>query len=230
MKINCIIVDDETLAVEVLQSFLNTYIDFDVLAVFNNAEEALSFLNHNKVDVLFLDINMPVMNGIDLIKSYDNKHNTKIIVTTEYREFAADCFDLDVVDYLLKPIPVSRFIKCIKKVEQHIKKDLILAEKTDFIVLKVEKKMVKVALNNILFAEGMKEYVKIITTESTYITHRTLVSIEEELPENLFVRVHKSFIVSRSKIVSKTGNLLQVADYTIPIGRTYSKSVKTSIL
>lgn len=230
MKIKCIIVDDEPLAIEVLVNYFKNYPDFEVSGVFNNSIQALDFLKKNVVDVLFIDINMPLMSGFELIKLYDNKNNTKIIITTAYREFAAESYDLDVLDYLVKPIPMSRFIKSISKIENELKKGIIAPQKNDYIIIKVDKKMVKLGLDEIIFVEGMKEYVKVITAEKTYITHRTLTSISEELPENLFSRVHKSFTVSLNKINSIEGNLLHISGYKIPIGRKFTKEVKAKIL
>lgn len=230
MKIKCIIVDDEPLAIEVLVNYFKNYSNFEVLDVFNNSVQALDFLNKNVVDVLFIDINMPLMSGFELIKLYSNKNNTKIIITTAYREFAAESYDLDVLDYLVKPIPMSRFIKSISKIENELKKGIVMPQKNDYIIIKVDKKMVKLGLDEIIFVEGMKEYVKVITAEKTYITHRTLTSISEELPENLFSRVHKSFTVSLNKINSIEGNLLNISGYKIPIGRKFTKEVKAKIL
>lgn len=230
MKIKCIIVDDEPLAIEVLVNYFKNYPDFEVSGIFNNSIQALDFLKKNVVDVLFIDINMPLMSGFELIKLYDNKNNTKIIITTAYREFAAESYDLDVLDYLVKPIPMSRFIKSISKIENELKKGIIAPQKNDYIIIKVDKKMVKLGLDEIIFVEGMKEYVKVITAEKTYITHRTLTSISEELPENLFSRVHKSFTVSLNKINSIEGNLLHISGYKIPIGRKFTKEVKAKIL
>ncbi len=230
MKIKCIIVDDEPLAIEVLVNYFKNYPDFEVSGVFNNSIQALDFLKKNVVDVLFIDINMPLMSGFELIKLYDNKNNTKIIITTAYREFAAESYDLDVLDYLVKPIPMSRFIKSISKIENELKKGIIAPQKNDYIIIKVDKKMVKLGLDEIIFVEGMKEYVKVITAEKTYITHRTLTSISEVLPENLFSRVHKSFTVSLNKINSIEGNLLHISGYKIPIGRKFTKEVKAKIL
>lgn len=230
MKIKCIIVDDEPLAVDVLLKYFESYSGFEIIGVFNDSVLALDFLKKNVVDVLFIDINMPMMSGFELIRLYENRNNTKFIITTAYREFAAESYDLDVLDYLVKPIPMSRFIKSISKIENELKKSVSHPSKNDFIIVKVDKKMVKLFLEDIIFIEGMKEYVKVITPDKTYITHRTLTSISEELPENLFSRVHKSFTVSIDKINSIEGNLIHISGYKIPIGRKFTKEVKAKIL
>ncbi|MBS1550317.1 MAG: response regulator transcription factor [Bacteroidetes bacterium] len=230
MPIQCMIVDDEPLATDVIQSYLRSFSDFEVVAVFNNSVQALEYLNNHVVDVLFIDINMPLISGFELIKLYSNPHQTKFVITTAYSEFAAESYDLDVMDYLVKPIPISRFIKCINKIEAHFKKPIVPINKNNYIILKVDKKMVKLNHDEILFIEGMKEYIKVITAEKTYITHKTLSSISEELPNQLFHRVHKSFTIATNKVKSIEGNILNISGYKIPIGRKFAKEVKTKIL
>lgn len=230
MKIKCVIVDDEPLAIEVLVNYFKSYPDFEIIGEFNNSIQALDFIKKNSTDVLFVDIDMPMMSGFEMIKLYENKNSTQIIITTAYREFAAESYDLDVLDYLVKPIPMSRFIKCVSKIEHAMKKETVAPTKCEFIIIKVDKKIIKLSLDDIIFIEGMKEYIKVITLDKTYITHRTLTSISEELPENLFYRVHKSFIVSLNKINSIEGNILHMSGYKIPIGRKFTKEAKSKIL
>lgn len=229
MKIKCVIIDDEPLAADILINYFKNYPEYEITGIFYNSVQALDFLKKNVVDVLFVDINMPLMSGFEIIKLYENKNNTKIIITTAYREFAAESYDLDVLDYLVKPIPLSRFVKSISKIENELKKGAV-SIKNDHIIIKVDKKMVKLSFDEIIFVEGMKEYVKVITPDKTYITHKTLTSISEELPESLFSRVHKSFTVSLHKINSIEGNLLNISGYKIPIGRKFTKEVKSKIL
>lgn len=229
MKIKCVIIDDEPLAADILINYFKNYPEYEITGIFYNSVQALDFLKKNVVDVLFVDINMPLMSGFEIIKLYENKNNTKIIITTAYREFAAESYDLDVLDYLVKPIPLSRFVKSISKIENELKKGAV-SIKNDHIIIKVDKKMVKLSFDEIIFVEGMKEYVKVITPDKTYITHKTLTSISEELPESLFSRVHKSFTVSLHKINSIEGNLLHISSYKIPIGRKFTKEVKSKIL
>ena len=225
MKIKCVLVDDEPLAIKVLQNYFNNFTDFEVIATFNNSLEALDFINGTPVDAVFLDINMPMMTGFELISLIENK--TKVIITTAFREFAAESYDLDVLDYLVKPIPLPRFIKCINKITTEFNlKNNIKVETTkgdSHIFIKVDKKMMKINIEEILFVEGMKEYIKVVTPDKTYITHKSLTSLSEELPADRFLRIHKSYVIALNKVKSIEGNRVQIQSYTIPIGRNYSK-------
>ncbi|KIQ21069.1 LytTR family DNA-binding domain-containing protein [Flavobacterium sp. MMLR14_040] len=232
MKIKCVLIDDEPLAIKVLQNYFNNFTDFEVIGTFNNSLEALDFINSTTVDAVFLDINMPMMTGFELISLIENK--TKVIITTAFREFAAESYDLDVLDYLVKPIPLPRFIKCINKIttEYNLKNNIkVETTKGDsHIFIKVDKKMMKINIEEILFIEGMKEYIKVVTPDKTYITHKSLTSLSEELPADRFLRIHKSYVIALNKVKSIEGNRIQIQSYTIPIGRNYSKDVKNKIL
>jgi len=232
MKIKCVLIDDEPLAIKVLQNFFTNFTDFEVVATFNNSLEALDFINSTPVDAVFLDINMPMMTGFELISLIENK--TKVIITTAFREFAAESYDLDVLDYLVKPIPLPRFIKCINKIttEYNLKNNIKVetAKGDSHIFIKVDKKMMKINIEEILFVEGMKEYIKVVTPDKTYITHKSLTSLSEELPAEKFLRIHKSYVIALNKVKSIEGNRVQIQSYNIPIGRNYSKDVKNKIL
>lgn len=232
MKINCVLIDDEPLAIKVLQNYFANFADFEVIGTFNNSLEGLDFINSNNVDAVFLDINMPMMSGFELISLIENK--TKVIITTAFREFAAESYDLEVLDYLVKPIPLPRFIKCINKIttEFNLKNNIKLeSHRTEpHLFIKVDKKMVKVNFDEILFIEGMKEYIKVVTVDKTYITHKSLTSLTEELPLDRFIRIHKSYTIAVSKVKTIEGNRIQIQSYTLPIGRNYSKDVKIKIL
>ncbi|MCV9928893.1 LytTR family DNA-binding domain-containing protein [Flavobacterium sp. LS1R49] len=232
MKIKCVLIDDEPLAIKVLQNYFTNFPDFEITGTFVNALEALDFINNNTVDAVFLDINMPMMTGFELISLIENK--TKVIITTAFREFAAESYDLEVLDYLVKPIPLPRFIKCINKItteynlKNNIKVENHRAEPHLFI--KVDKKMIKINIDEILFVEGMKEYIKVITLDKTYITHKSLTALSDELPVDRFMRIHKSYLIAVNKVKSIEGNRIQIQSYTLPIGRNYSKEVKSKIL
>ena len=232
MKIKCVLVDDEPLAIKVLQNYFVNFPDFEIIGTFNNSLEALDFVNNNTVDALFLDINMPMMTGFELISLLENK--TKVIITTAFREFAAESYDLEVLDYLVKPIPLPRFIKCINKItteynlKNNIKTETVRTDSHIFI--KVDKKMMKINIDEILFIEGMKEYIKVVTPDKTYITHKSLSLQSEELPADRFMRIHKSYTIALDKVKSIEGNRVQIHTYTLPIGRNFSKNVKVKIL
>ncbi len=232
MKIKCVLIDDEPLAIKVLQNYFTNFTDFEVIATFNNSLEALDFINSTQVDAVFLDINMPMMTGFELISLIESK--TKVIITTAFREFAAESYDLDVLDYLVKPIPLPRFIKCINKIttEYNLKNNIKVetAKGDSHIFIKVDKKMMKINIEEILFVEGMKEYIKVVTPDKTYITHKSLTSLSEELPSDRFLRIHKSYVIALNKVKSIEGNRVQIQSYNIPIGRNYSKDVKNKIL
>ncbi|WP_369013846.1 LytR/AlgR family response regulator transcription factor [Flavobacterium anhuiense] len=232
MKIKCVLIDDEPLAIKVLENYFTNFTDFEVLATFTNSLEALDFINSTTVDAVFLDINMPMMTGFELISLIENK--TKVIITTAFREFAAESYDLDVLDYLVKPIPLPRFIKCINKIttEYNLKNNIKVetAKGDSHIFIKVDKKMMKINIEEILFVEGMKEYIKVVTPDKTYITHKSLTSLSEELPQDRFLRIHKSYVIALNKVKSIEGNRVQIQSYNIPIGRNYSKEVKNKIL
>lgn len=234
MKIKCIIIDDEPLAIKVLQNYFKNFNDFEVVATFTNSFEALNFINSTLIDVVFLDIKMPIMTGFEIIHLIENVPKPKFIITTAYREFAAESYDLDVLDYLVKPIPITRFIKSINKIsseinlKNNIKIDTFKVEPHLFV--KVDKKMVKLIIDEILFIEGMKEYIKVVTTDKTYITHKSLTSLTEELPSDQFVRIHKSYTIALNKIKFIEGNRIQIHSFTLPIGRNYNKEVKNRIL
>ena len=232
MKIKCVLIDDEPLATKILQNYFTNFPDFEIIGTFHNSIEALDFINNNAIDIVFLDIHMPLMTGFELIRLIENK--TKIVITTAFREFAAESYELDVLDYLVKPIPLPRFIKCIHKIEadfnlkNNLKVDTLKIDPHIFI--KVDKKMVKIIIDEILFIEGMKEYIKVVTADKTYITHKSLTALSEELPEEKFTRIHKSYIIAVNKVKFIEGNRIQVHSYTLPIGRNYSKDVKIRIL
>lgn len=232
MKINCVLIDDEPLAIQVLEKYFESFPYFEVIASFTNALEGLNFLNNNpQVDVLFVDIKMPVMTGFELVNLL--KFKSFVVITSAFREFAADSYEINVLDYLVKPIPFPRFIKCIDKLqaEFNLKNNLKSDSQSDpYIFVKVDKKMIKINLNQILFIEGMKEYVKIITKDKTFITHRSLSSLSEELSEANFIRVHKSYTIGIDKVDFIEGNRIQINNHTIPIGRNFIKEVKTRIL
>ena len=232
MKINCVIIDDEPLAINVIKSHLQEFQNITIVDTFNNPLEAIYTLENKDIDVLFLDINIPKMNGLDFLRNTPVKPH--VIITTSYREFAADSYDLDVLDYLVKPIPFPRFLKSINKLTQRIHnnesiKSSIIQEES-YIFLKVDKKLVKVKYDDILFIESLKDYIKVSTITGNYIVHKSLTSITEELPENNFLRIHRSYTIAIDKVKSIEGNSIEINDKRLPIGRKYVNNTKQIIL
>jgi DNA-binding LytR/AlgR family response regulator len=236
MKNNCLIIDDEPLASNVIKSHLKIFKDFNVLAICQDALEAYSYLTNNKnpkVDLMFLDINMPEISGIDLLKTLDHKPLT--VITTAYREFAVEGFELDVFDYLVKPIAFNRFAKTINKIEQHF--DLVNTHTTtvpenedDYLFVKVDKKMVKVYFSDILYIESLKDYVRIVSTTENLITHSNIGNFTANLPSEKFVRIHRSYTVALARINAVEGNNVIIGNKIIPIGRNYQTEIKKLIL
>jgi DNA-binding LytR/AlgR family response regulator len=232
VKVKCIIIDDEPLAVKVIQNHLNEFQNMELVGIFHTPMSALPAIESNEVDVIFLDINMPKMSGLEFLRTLTVK--PLIVITTAYREYAVESFDLDVLDYLVKPIPFGRFLKAINKITKRIRyehdrgSDKGLLEEP-FIFLKVDKKLMKIKLNDILYIESLKDYIKVITTLGDYLVHKTMASITEELSSENFIRVHRSFTISLNKITSVEGNSVEIANRRIPIGRNYLQFAKQRI-
>ena len=228
----CIIIDDEPLAIEVIESYIDRLDDFEIVAKCSNALKAFEILQKQTINVIFLDIQMPKLTGIEFLKSLQNP--PQIIFTTAYRDYAIESYELDIVDYLLKPISFDRFLKAIGKLYRENKTieptspSLQITEKEDsYIYLKVDKKMVKILLKDILYIESLKDYVRIKTTEKTVVSHQKISYLEEKLPEECFMRIHRSYIVSLSKVESYSSTTIEVPNQELPIGRNYKNQVLT---
>ena len=232
MVIKCIIIDDEPLAISVIKNHLSEFQNIELIATFNTAIAALQTIEENEIDVVFLDINMPKMSGLEFLRTLSVKPH--IIITTAYREFAVESFDLDVLDYLVKPIPFGRFFKSINKIQNRINlenekhNDTVIKEEP-FIFLKVDKKMMKIKLNDILYIESLKDYIKVFTLIENYLVHKSMTSISEELPSDNFLRIHRSYTIAINKITSVEGNTVEIAKKRIPIGRNYLIEAKNKI-
>lgn len=233
MKINCLIIDDEPLAINVIKNYLEPIENYDVINTFTNPIEGLNFLKNNKVDVLFLDINMPVLDGINFLKSLENP--PLVIITSAYSEFAIETYELDVLDFLVKPVEFPRLMKALNKAGKRLEnKNNPLQEnstESPFIFLKIDKKrMKKVFLNEILVIESLKDYLKISTLTGKYIIHSTLSDFTDLLPERNFLRIHRSFTVAIDKIDAVEGNSVEIEGIRYVIGRSYMDHVKQRIL
>jgi len=229
MKTKCIIIDDEPLAIEVIESHLNNFQDIEIVAKCHNAIEAFNIIKQKQVDLIFLDIQMPQITGIDFLKTLTNP--PKVILTTAYREYALEGYELDVVDYLLKPVSLERFMKAIDKYYQVAKSDLFVfgakseSHSDPFLYVKSERKIQKIFLNEITYVESLKDYIQIYTKTKSILTKNKISHFEEKLPPDKFVRIHKSFIISLSKIDAFTANSIEIGKKELPIGRSYKKKV-----
>jgi DNA-binding LytR/AlgR family response regulator len=230
MKTRCIIVDDEPLAIKLIKSHVSKFDFIEVAAECRSAVQAIDVLRNVNVDLMFLDINMPQITGLEFLKSMP--HPPYVIITTAYREYALEGFDLNVVDYLLKPISFDRFLKAINKYcdrqEKKTKIDTIEPDeklRSSFIYVPDGNTVHKINLEDILYFEGYGEYVKIHTLKKTYISKETLHDYESTLKVKQFTRVHKSYIVSIAKINAFTSSTIIINDNEIPIGRSYKESV-----
>jgi len=227
---NCIIVDDEPVAREILENYLERIDTIAVLASCRSAMEAFTIINTHPVDLIFLDINMPDISGLSFAKSMSSEY--KVIFTTAHREYAVDGFDLKAVDYLLKPISFERLLQGINKFFEesstpiNMQSEEIHIEKDDFIFVRSERKMVKVNFNDIVFIESLSDYIKIhLEGQKVLVTRDTLSNIEARLPVNDFIRTHRSFIVSMQKIETFTSDAIGIARHEVPISRSYRDAV-----
>lgn len=228
--IRCLVVDDEPPAREIISRYIEQLPELKLAGECANAMQALSFLQHQTIDLLFLDIQMPQLKGTDLLKIVKNP--PKVIFTTAHAEYALQGYELDVVDYLLKPIPFERFVKAVHKIIQSgsdntsalaaIQPEI---KQEAFVYFRADRKMVKVMLSDILYIESMKDYIKVVTTNGPLVTKQSMNSVEAMLPENLFIRTHRSFIVSLPKIKSFTHELIEIEKTEIPIGKLFRNRV-----
>jgi DNA-binding LytR/AlgR family response regulator len=217
----CIIVDDEPLAQEVLETYVQKVDDLQLLKKCSNAMEAMQTLHREPVDLMFLDIQMPVIDGLSFLKSLKNP--PAVIITTAYPNHAIEGFDLDVADYLLKPISFERFLKAVNKVADHRRNQHSESAEPEYTFLKVDSKLVKVNYADIVYVEGMKDYLKIFVkgTDKPLVVHQTMKRFEDLVPKGKFMRVHKSYIVSLPMVNSIVGNFIQIHGREIPIGANY---------
>ncbi len=231
-KIICLAADDEPPALEVLKKYIASVPTLQLAGTCVDALEALAMLQKNTIDLLFLDIQMPQLLGTDLMRTLKNP--PKVIFTTAFRKFAVEGFELDAVDYLLKPISFERFLKAVNKVMDtnlHTLENYIpYSENKDkqadiFITLRADRKNLKISLQDILYIESLKDYIKVVTTGKTIITKQSISSIEEILPEKDFLRIHRSYIVALNKIESYTNELIEIAKQELPVSRMYRHEV-----
>ena len=238
MKIKCLIVDDEQHARRLLADYLSKMPEMELARECKNAMEAIQILREGNIDLMLLDIQMPDLTGVELLRSLSKK--PVVIFTTAYKEYALEGYELDVVDYMLKPIAFERFVQGINKAARFIQlkksnkdPDTVVANLStpspEIINLKADYKIYRVRVDDILYIEGLKEYVTFYTTSRKYIVLESLKRLEETLPQEKFKRVHKSYIVNVHMIDALYGNMLEIGKTEIPIGKSYADSVKSSL-
>lgn len=234
MKLNCVIVDDEPLARNLLTDYARKIPALNLIEACANPLAALDVLRNNKVDILFLDVQMPEITGITLLRSLQSK--PMVILTTAYSEYALEGYELDVVDYLLKPITFERFLRAVEKAAQRVEKpgvissDRVSVEATQpFVFVKDGTKLVKIRFDEILYVEGLKDYVTIHTPTQKVVSLQRLKALETQLPPDKFIRIHNSFIVALDAIDVVHKGEVQVGDKFLPVGDTYRKSFKEFI-
>lgn len=234
MKLNCVIIEDEPLARNLMVEYVKKVPTLTLLNAFSNPLEALEALHTLPVDVLFLDVQMPEITGISLLKVM--KKRPLVVLTTAYSEYALEGYELDVVDYLLKPITFERFLKAVDKITQRLETEpkVVVSEPQaastpPFVFVKDGTKLVKVKLDEILYVEGLKDYVTIHTPTQKIVTLQRMKALEEQLPAEKFIRIHNSYIVALNAIDVIHKNEVQVGPVSLPIGDTYRKAFKEFI-
>lgn len=233
MKINCIIIDDEPLACKGLAEYVHDVDFMQLCGIYEDALKANAAMETNKIDLIFLDIQMPRITGLDFLKTLP--HPPLVIFTTAYPQYALEGYELNVLDYLVKPISFPRFLKAVMKAKEqlelkHHEQPALHQASEDYIFIKADNRLVKIFFKNILYVEALQNYVCIHTTDKKYITYLTFKSIEENLPHELFLKVHKSYIVQLAKVDAVDGNELQVGQFKIPISRNNKEEVMQKLL
>jgi len=219
MSISCIIVEDEPAAREILEHYINDIPMLNLKASCNNAIEASAFLAKSDIQLIFLDINMPKISGMDFLKTLQNP--PMVIFTTAYPEYAIESYELNAIDYLLKPFSFNRFLQAINKTADRLTEQIPKKDNENFIMLKADKKIHKVKINDILFLESMGDYVKVNFKDEKLIVHETLTGLHAKFPDNVFLRIHKSFIISTQHFQYIEGNTVKIGEIEIPIGLKY---------
>ena len=227
-EIRCIIIEDEPLAVKVLADYISQISFLELQDSFKDAILATEFLHSNEIDLIFLDIHLPKLKGMDFIKTL--KTQPSIIVTTAYHQYAVEGFQLNVTDYLLKPIEFDRFLIAVNRVPRKSKPELVPKDEfKNYFFITAQKKKVKILFDQICYIESQKEYVKIVTQSKDYIAKMSTKEIEEMLPTNLFKRIHRSFIIALDKIESFNAEMVEIKEVNIPIGRGYKGIIEKSL-
>lgn len=222
--VKCIIVDDEPLALETLESYISDFPGLELVAKCRDAFEALTVLKEESIDLIFLDIHMPKLSGISFLKTLETP--PLIIFTTAYSQFAIDGFELDAIDYLLKPFSFERFVKAVNKAVERMGQTESKPDSDDnFLLVKSDKRIFRVQLEDIKYFQSNGDYLKVVCHNKTIVSHQTLKGIAELIPEKEFIRIHKSYIVSLKYLTYVEGNQVKLADEFLPIGNTYKENL-----
>ena len=225
-KTHCIIIEDEPLALERTKQYVEKIPTLDLVATFDNALTGLAYLQSHQVDILFLDINMDELSGLELLESWEIK--SQVILTTAYQEYALKGYELNVTDYLLKPFSFNRFLQAVNKAQDNLNKNkdhkASSDSKLDFIFIKTENRLEKISLDRIIYIEGMRDYRRIHTLDKKIMTLQNFKELEQLISSNIVCRVHKSYMVALNKIESIERNRIKIADQLIPISETYKSS------
>jgi len=228
MKWKCMLVDDEPPALNVLEKYISMVEQLELVAKCSNAFEALELLQTKEVDLIFLDIQLPKLSGTSFLKTLT--HPPKVIFTTAYKEYASEAFDLDAIDYLVKPVSLERFLKAVNKVTNTKTPEPLkpaVPVNSSFLYFKTERKMVKVLLDDIRYVESIRDYIKIFrVNDKPLLVKQSMTTLESMLPGDLFIRVHRSFVVSVNKVTAFTSRDIELGDIEIPIGKLYADRVK----
>jgi DNA-binding LytR/AlgR family response regulator len=228
VKLRCVITDDEPLARKGLQSYLEKIDFLELVALCEDGIQLGNVLREQPVDLIFLDIEMPYLSGIELLSGLTNP--PKVIIVSAYEQYALKGFELEVADYLLKPVSFERFYKAVNKVYDWFAKEETGESQPESIFIKTTQKYEKVDFADILFVEALDNYISIQTARKKYITHATLSSFIERLPPHKFIQIHKSFVVNVEKVTSLEGNLLGIDSYKLPVSKSYRTEIKEMLL
>jgi len=221
--IRCLIIDDEPLSRNVLKTFVSDHPDLTLVGECKDAFESMEMLNKQSVDLLFLDINMPKLSGVNFYKALNQK--PEVIFTTAYPEFAVEGFELNAVDYLMKPIAFERFVQAVYKVKEKLGQQQIQETSPGYILLKADKKVYRTPFEDILFCEALGDYVKVHLSEKTLIVTITMKKLLSELPSDQFIRTHKSYIINKTKFEYIEGNQVKIGNQMVAIGQSYRDEV-----
>ncbi|WP_438712580.1 LytR/AlgR family response regulator transcription factor [Aquimarina muelleri] len=236
MKIKCLLIDDDRLSTQILKKHLDHFDDFEIISICNNAVDAFNFICKNTIDLVFVDICMPIVNGLEFIQGLQTSPPI-IIITSSSKDYAVEGFELGVLDYLVKPVCIKRLVKSLHKVSRafNISKNTMnisenQIEQDDHIFIKVNKKMIKIYYDDILYIESLKDYVIVKTKYGDYVTHYNLAAITKLLPSYLFIRIHRSYTIAIHKVEAINKNNIEINDNLIPMGRNYIKEAKDIII